>query len=380
MGRNAIYLSGWEYNRLVGPDPTTSRQSCLPAEFLWNGAAQLWLFERVYCAKESLECEAQAANAIDMATSRIAVDLAREGILQPFDLSSLPKSSPVTAEFADSHRQLQQDYSESRLRGLIIDGNAGELESIKLQLLRPVTEHLHCVQNVSPNSVTTWFQGRIKQAAGLPASDAVNALVVAARRKNSSLRLGTSLCQAPGTGLNRRVVQAQRHVERTVQRELIPDLLMGLLSMNDYLEVQVQHRDVFTPISNQLWQDWIRNKPKLLRLRELAQQHIWKDLHNEWLPRLEEDFKFRDEFNNMVTDALARARIGPLLDWTTKFVIAGFAAAVGYAATQLSGSPLVGGAVAVAAGGGVKDVIDMKLKASQQLTLFYQRVQRSQSV
>jgi hypothetical protein len=48
-----------------------------------------------------------SGEAIDMATSRIAVDLAREGILQPFDLSSLSKSSAVAAEFAHSHRQLQ---------------------------------------------------------------------------------------------------------------------------------------------------------------------------------------------------------------------------------------------------------------------------------
>jgi len=196
MGRNAIYLSGWEYNRLVGPDPTTSRQSCLPAEFLWNGAAQLWLFERVYCAKESLECEEQAAKR------------------------------------------------------------------------------------------STWQRLALR-----------------------SISLVRAFC-------NRSICHPYR------------------------------------------------------RVRPLPRS----------LPIPTASFKFRDEFNSVVTDALARARMGPLLDWTTKFVIAGFAAAVGYAATQLSGSPVVGGAVAVAAGGGVKDVIDTKLKASQQLTLFYQRVQRSQTV
>ena len=36
-----IYLSGWEYNRLLSKDPTEPRISALPAEILWNGAAPL---------------------------------------------------------------------------------------------------------------------------------------------------------------------------------------------------------------------------------------------------------------------------------------------------------------------------------------------------
>src|SRR2546422_878303 len=70
MARNAVFLSGWEYNLVTDADPLAEKPSSLPAEVLWNGCAQFWLFRQVYCSDASLKGELASADALGWATSR----------------------------------------------------------------------------------------------------------------------------------------------------------------------------------------------------------------------------------------------------------------------------------------------------------------------
>jgi hypothetical protein len=79
----SVYLSGWEYNRLIGDDPTAPMASALPAQCLWEGAGQFFLFEKVYCTKESYEGELAAAEDMGWSTGHIFKKLHDEGILVP---------------------------------------------------------------------------------------------------------------------------------------------------------------------------------------------------------------------------------------------------------------------------------------------------------
>jgi hypothetical protein len=376
MPRHSVFLSGWEYNRLLESDPTFPKQSCLPSEVLWNGAAQFYLFKHVYCTKEAFDTEQQAGDANEMATCRIYADLQSEGILVPFDLSSLPNDSPTRHDLQATHRSLKERQDQSSLRRFLVDGNIAELEAIKLELLGPVMKHLNCVQNVSPNSVTNWFRPRTQRGpAATPSASAIQALTAAAR-KAANTQLGATLCRAPGTAVARQLILKQRYIEKKVQRHLIPELFLGQLSMADYLQTQVPYVKDFKPVSDQLWRDWTGNRSRILRLRDLAERHLWNDLHNDWLPRLEEDPRFGHEFRGILSDAVTRARMGPLLDLSTRLVILGFGIAVAGAVTAAIG-PTYGVPAGVAAGAKVKDSVDQKLKTSENLAIFFQRLRRA---
>lgn len=362
MSRKSIYLTGWEYNRLVQADPTSPRQSGLPAESLWNGGALFWMFETVYCTKESYETEQQVDDLSQEATREIWAELKDEGILQPYDLASLTEDLHEKLRY--THKQLRTKYNDEALRTLIREGNVSELETIKSELLQPVMTELGCAQNVSPNSIKNWFRRQLDPSSSkLATADALHELATTAQ-------LGTSLCERPGTGLDPETIEPQKLFEKR-QRPIIPDLFLGYIPMQDYVKTQIPHADAFKPISGQLKDDWSRNKSKLFSLREKAQRFIWDDLHNDWLPRLEHDPKFRSEFNGLVRDAINRARMGPLFDWITRLVVVVFPTAIGASVGGVAGAIFgaVGGVVA-------QKPVDDKLKASEKLTLFYQEALR----
>jgi len=73
--RDGIYLSGWEYNRLLQRDPIARRNSALPAEIPWNGAAPLWLFRNVFCTQEGIDNEWRAYELLGWPTGRIFTEL-----------------------------------------------------------------------------------------------------------------------------------------------------------------------------------------------------------------------------------------------------------------------------------------------------------------
>src|SRR5437763_744756 len=139
MPKNAIYLSGWEYNRTLQVDPLTAVQSALPAQAFWNGAAQFWLFEKVYCTRESFQGEVEALEALGWTSGYILKDLHRRGFLQIFDWKTLREDSPLYyQQLVEAHSRLREQYNETTIRQLIKTGNVTELEAIKLELLRPI--------------------------------------------------------------------------------------------------------------------------------------------------------------------------------------------------------------------------------------------------
>ena len=134
MAINSVYLSGWEYNRLLGNDPTAPRNSALPAEVLWNGAAEFWMFEKVYCTKESLDCERSCFKVLEWPTGRAFVELASRGFLVPVDWSAL--DTDTTALLRNGYTGKRS--SKNEVRTSIREGKTGQLEALKIELLAPL--------------------------------------------------------------------------------------------------------------------------------------------------------------------------------------------------------------------------------------------------
>ena len=76
--RSSVYLSGWEYNRVLQADPTEPRNSALPASILWNGSHQLWMFETVFCTRESFENEVAPTDVLGWVNGTVLRDLTDE--------------------------------------------------------------------------------------------------------------------------------------------------------------------------------------------------------------------------------------------------------------------------------------------------------------
>ena len=378
MARKAIYLSGWEYNRLRFEDPATPANSGLPAEALWNGAAQFWLFEKVYCTKESLDGEKSGWDELGWTTGEIFLDLERRKILETVDWSRLTSESELLrAELNDTHAKLRATVSEQQLFELLKAGAAYQLEALKLELLDPILRHLECVSNISPNSINAWFRD------ATPTGE-TPAVAAAIQRSGLDARLHLNLCRPPGTGVSQFDLSLQRKVEESVQKPMIPDLLAGVLPQDDYTRALVPTRSVYQPINEQLRKDYAKGVDKLLHLRDVASKHLWPDLHGEWLPRLEDDPAFYPELTRLVRDAVMTSRFDPFLDDITRLAIIGVSTAVGSAvylgATLLGADPLAGTPLATAAGAMTKQVLDnvhtRRRDTLRSLSLFYQALRR----
>ena len=153
MPKDSIYLSGWEYNRLLEEDPAEPQPTMLPGAALWNGGAQFWLFQQVYCTKESLDAEIRASEAVGFITGKIWQELHKRGFLKTFDWKELKKEAPEHYNsLIEIHRGLREKYNKQVLLNLLHEGNATELESIKLDLLGPVLDYKGCAQDISPIS------------------------------------------------------------------------------------------------------------------------------------------------------------------------------------------------------------------------------------
>ena len=87
--RASVDPSGWEYNRVLQADPSEPRISALPASILWNGRHQLWMFESVFCTRESFENEVEATDVLGWVNGAVLRDLADEGILKTVRLGGI---------------------------------------------------------------------------------------------------------------------------------------------------------------------------------------------------------------------------------------------------------------------------------------------------
>ena len=207
-----------------------------------------------------------------------------------------------------------------------------------------------------------------------------NVVVLIAKRK--PIRAGAQLCNPPGTGVPDDARSAQKLIEETVQKPMIPDLLVGRLPQKDYHEALLPTAKVYGPIDNQLLQDYRANIAKLEHLRDIASRHLWKDLHEEWIPELEHNPKSLAKFDGRFRDALARAHFDPYLEYVTTLSIAVVATSVGgvsLALASLAGLPPAGTGVVVGATTG--QVLASKhtelRKRSDELTLFFQKAKRA---
>ncbi len=82
MALDSIFLSGWEYNRILSASPLAPMVSGLPAPILWSGGAHFWLFKNVYCTTESFDGDYAAYKDLGWSTGFIFADLKRRGFLK----------------------------------------------------------------------------------------------------------------------------------------------------------------------------------------------------------------------------------------------------------------------------------------------------------
>lgn len=375
-----IYLSGWEYNRVIRKSPLEPVASGLPAQIPWNGAAQLWMYETTYCTKEALLGDLAAYEEIGWTTGRIFADLTRRGFLTPLDWAEEVKKDPtLESDLKSVYGVLQEHYPPERIQHFLETGQDAELEWIELLLLSPICLRKHCVNNGSPNSLTQWISG---QSAGTPSAQAIatagEILGRALSRSRAELRAWFRLCDPPGTDLPAEVMEQQRQAEQKVQRPLIPALLSGALSQQEYHREVATTREVYAPVNEQLWESYKRNRDTLERLRDVAKLHLWPQLHNEWLPELDRNPDFLTEFQSLVSAALRRSRFDPYLRWTTDVAFITLGGTVGAtAATLAGGDPITSGIIGSAAGGGVRRVLEevygSTQKKSDNLLVFFQK-------
>ena len=365
MKRNAVFLSGWEYNRLLQEDPLLSRQSALPLSVFWNGAAQFWLFEKVYCTREALDCEVAATETLDWASGRIFQDLHRRDFIHTIDLGSL-RGTEEANEIVTIHDKLRRRYSEPIILSLLRGGNDIRLDWLTLQLLKPLLDRLGCLATLAPNSMARWYGQRPSLEA--PAfGEALSALMKAVDLSSSPMRAGITLCDPPGTGLAPEIMAKLIMVQNSVEQPMIPDLLAGRMAQKDFLAALVPNAKVYGPINEQLWTDYKRNIERLERLRDAAKAHIWRKLHGDWIPQLEEDPSFAKTFQGLLRDALLRSAFDPWLEWITNLTIAVTTIAVGGTAGPIAG--------AITAGTLHEAHVNIRRK-SNELTVFFQEARQ----
>lgn len=319
--RTSVFLSGWEYNRVLQPDPTTPRNSALPASILWNGSHQLWMFEAVYCTKESFENETQATDRLGWVDGTVLRDLAKEKILRTVDWQGLP--AETKDRLGRARAEVLRDVSEDRIRTAISAGNTAVLELAKTAILEPILDLHQCFESGAPNSISTWISedGPLTHAPGPPPSPS---------GLSTLLMRGLQVCRPPGSGVSQAARDREREVQINVEGPMIPQLLAGdgefagPEGFEPYLARLAVVKDAYAETNAQLHADWQASKDNLFRLRDAASRHLWPDLHGYWLPRLaSEDADAGKEFDRWVRGAERLAPIAKYLDSKPTKIVTG---------------------------------------------------------
>jgi len=316
---DAIYLTGWEYNRLLSANPQTPRNSALPAEILWNGAAYLWLFRRVFCTAESLQNEEAADNIMGWRTGRIFGELAgTHRILEPVDWQILGQSAQKS--LTDKHKILRAEYHDGAdVRTLIQKKDYRKLEQIKIELVKPVADYVGAMVGVVPNSLASpsWQRDSSAPDGDVDAADRVSTFL---DRLAKPVTTGLRLCDPPGTSVAPQDVQKQREVQQQQETEMIFELMagegrfVGGEGYVEYFDELVPYRAAYEPINAQLYTNWQQNLPALVAVRAAAAKDLWPQLHREWLPQLLADPAFANELATLIAKAVrSSSRFGDLL-------------------------------------------------------------------
>ena len=373
--RNSVYLSGWEYNRLLQKDPTQPRVSALPASILWNGSHQLWMFEYVYCARESYENEVEATDRLGWVNGQVLRDLTAEGILKTVDWKELPVE--IKDRLVRARESTLTVLPENQIRTAIRDGDASTLELAKALIIEPVLDHCGCVESGAPNSITNWIS-----APEAPVSGASQAL---ARSLAHQLVPGVQVCRPPGTGISEEARLRQQHAQETVEAPMIPRLLAGegafagRRGFEPYIRKLEGVKSAYEPANDQLNSDWQKNKTALFRLRDAARRYLWPDLHGEWLPRLadEEDLYAARDFDKWVHSAF---RLSPVVNYLenrpVKIIVGAFGPPALAAALAHAGIPwpdaVAGAGLAAITASQAKKHLDQVTR----LAIFFQEARR----
>lgn len=161
-----------------------------------------------------------------------------------------------------------------------------------------------------------------------------------------------------------------------MQKPLIPSLITGRLAQSDYNRALAPTRSVYQAIDKQLKADFDGQIGKLEDLRSLAEAHIWKDLHGDWLPRLEKRRDFLPKFKYLLRDALAQARWDPYLEYLTNTVIAVVAIPVALDFVHIAG-PIAGSIAGIAASKALDLMHKRVRETTKPYTLFFQGIRQT---
>jgi hypothetical protein len=387
--RSSVYLSGWEHNRLLQRDPTQPRISALPAAILWNGSHQLWMFETVYCSKESFENEVEATDRLGWVNGRVLRDLYDQDVFQTIDWASLPVETKDKLRLARSSALTV--LSEQGVRDAIVTGDAATLELAKAMVLQPVLDHYGCFESGAPNSVSNWF----KLASEGQQTDTQIQRVAKEQLMREKLDYlasvairGLDLCRPPGTGVSQEARDRQREVQNTIEKPMIPALLAGEGRFEGpngfvpYLRELERVKDAYRETNEQLTADWEANRDNLFRLRDVARRYLWADLHDYWLPRLlsqdQEDSKVGAEFERWIRSSLRiRAIIKYLNNRPTALIVGSFGPPVLTAALAHAGVPLPDAMVSGGLAGLAAVAARKHLNQVAHLAIFFQEARKS---
>jgi hypothetical protein len=379
---NSLYLSGWEYNRLLSDDPTSARNSAIPASILWNGAHQLWMFEHVYVTREAWLNERHATEELGWVMGEVLETLKDENVVRTLDWSEF--DAELREDLRDVHRAIAPHARET-IPSAIRGGASGQLEMFKNALLAPVLRRYGCVASGAPTSLETWMPSQTPAASE---SDTAQLM----RRIAEPLLPGVQVCKRPNELASDDERRQELIVQAEIEKPMIADLLAGEGEFEGpegyvpYVAALKKKRAAYEPVSEKMRESWCDNRDQILRLRDAAQAHLWEHLHGEWLPRIEEgDDEFaRNEFPRLIGLALkarpfaryldgskvAPAIVGAIALPTLMFAVRAAAAKAGipegYA--DLGATTAIASSTVVAAKGH-----GIQAKQVKDLAVFYQR-------
>jgi hypothetical protein len=368
--RDSVYLSGWEYNRLLQESPFTPRVSALPARFLWKGAHQLWLFRHIYVTSESLENEQSAGDALGWTTGKIFSRLAERGTVQVVNWQELDE--PVKQQLKAAHTNLRQEYRSAEIRDALQAGDDTTLQDVNARLLQPLLDRFNCLASGVPNTLSHWIRPLNQRDLRESPRGRDERIGRALSTLAAPVVGGLDVCRPPGTDVPVSALQAQRKVEEAVERQMIPELLAGdgvFAGAKGYEPYHVElarYYEVYRPINDQLMSDWRKQESNLFRLRDAAEKHLWPSLHGEWIPELLADPSSAQKFSRRVQRGLQIAPIAKFLtNQPTRIIVGGLTATAAWKALDF-----IPGIEA----GDFKDLIEVFLGAGAASELASRRV------
>jgi hypothetical protein len=397
---DGVYLTGWEYNRLLSADPTQARNSALPSTILWRGAHQLWMFEHVYVTKEAWDNEVYATEELGWIMGDVLAFLRDEGALTVIDWSTLTpevkrevkacrdqlltelhervqKQSPSEVETV-KREDLIQDAVVERLKANALD----ELECWKGRLLQPVTNTYDCLASGQPTDLGMWMP----RATNDQFTATLEAEVLA--RVAQPVISGVSVCPSPATMGS--AFERQQAVVDELERPRIVELIAGLGEFEDptegykpYINTLKPRRGDYEDVNMEMRRAWNRNRDHLRRLRDAAHDDLWPHLHQEWLPRAkngDEEFVGK-RLPALIENAVRAKKLAAALEraaWAADPVKVAIGFAALYGVNSLAGGlgapPPAADAVAIAGGHYLKKRYEASgAKQTWDLGIFYQR-------